>query len=255
MLLIFNIVIMLLFLTFINACSNSHLSNKYKQQQQLIRAHPLVTSTFHNGIDFLAHGENPVHWTLEMSFNNNFSFNASNDLQISTSPVFPLQQNNNNVEIYAAKSGNQEMTITLTETTKKNNQKKVDVLIGGNKYTGMGEFSFDYRLNDTWVLNKISSDSLNEKMFLKGLPNLQVNLLKNNFKGFNGTITFNGKIKVKGSSIQFYNLTPTKGNSNESEVKLLNDLIDNNSAEYYIKGDALVLILQDETRLFFNKKN
>ena len=255
MLLSFNIAIMLLFLTLINACSKSHLSKKYKQQQQLIRAHPLVASTFHNGIDFLAHGENPVHWTLEMSFNNNFSFNASNNVHISTSPVFPLQQNNSNVEIYAAKSGKQEMNITLTETSKKNNQKKVDILIGGNNYTGIGEFSFDYRLNDTWVLSKISADSLIEKMFLKGLPNLQLNLLKNNFKGFNGSFIFYGKIKVKGSSIQFYNISPTKRNPNESEVNKLNNLIENNSAEYYIKGDTLVLILQDETRLFFNKKS
>jgi hypothetical protein len=251
----------ILILFSMNACnsSKSNSSKIIKSQQKLAYSDSSTSDSQKKGIDFIAYGDNPVNWKLEMDFDYSFEFNAHDNEKVSAQPVSPVK--NSSIETYHAVSGKQQMDIYLFEekcelnNNKNNFNKRVEIKIGQKIYKGCGNFLYNNKLNDFWILDFINNEQQFALNYPNGIPSLIFNLAKNKLHGFNGCGFFDCNIEVRGNRIQYYPFSSLNISCKENTAAIImNDYISGQLVDYYFSDNKLVLYLNNDTRLIFRKQ-
>ncbi len=224
-------------------------------QQYDLKLGDTLQQKFNSGSDFFSSGNEPASWTLDMDFDKNFSFSCSDGISLSTYAVKGTEKETETIYETATKAGKLEIRI-FKENCNNGKEKKVTVNIAGKNYTGCGKYLYNNLLNDTWILQKIGSQVLNEKMFTKGLPSMQFDLMAGTMSGHNGCNTMGGSISVEGSRIRFGPLMQTEmycSDNNPIAEKIIGEKISGQAASYYFQNGKLYLYLADDSILEFTK--
>ena len=208
---------------------------------------------FEEGTDFLASGNEPF-WSLEIDFDKSMHFKTLNGFEITTPSAEGVKAMDANVTRYQANTEKGTLTIQLqkmeciddmsgekleyrvTIDTKTNAEKNYTI------YKGCGRYLADYRLHDIWVLESINNKNLNVADFIKGLPQLELNLREKKIFGHTGCNTMNGTMEVLGKKIRFGRLATTRMacNNAEFENSYLKNL-DDQTLSYSVRDGKLLL--------------
>ena len=257
------ILISILFIQTFASCNTTKRSsnNIKKSQQQLIYKDSTTATQLRSGIDFIAYGDKPVSWKLEMDYEKDFTLYVSNQKIIKGKPVIPTKIADVAGETYFTKNNNQRFNISIFKEkcevglSKEIFSKKVYVETIDTTYEGCGNYIIDYRLNDTWLLDYIDNEEQFALNYHNKIPTLTFNLIKNKMKGFNGCNNIESNIEIKGNRIQFStffsNLITCE---NDNAALLMNEYLSTHLVEYFFRDDKLVLQLANDTRLRFSKK-
>lgn len=254
------VIIPFFFAFFAFGCNSSKKSTKAEnehiaEQQYNLKLSDSLLQKFNSGSDFYATGNQPSSWVLDMDYDKNFSFTSTDGIQVSTYAVKGKETPGATLYEPVTKAGKMLIQI-FNETCSGNKNKKVTVTIAGKNYTGCGQFLFNNQLNDTWILRKAGSETLEEKMFAKGLPRLQFDLKDHRVSGHDGCNSLSGTISVEGTRIKFGPLMQTKmycENNNQMVEKIIAEKISLQAANYYFRNGKLFLYLVDDNLLEFSK--
>ena len=211
------------------------------------------------GIDFFATGDVPVYWTIELDLEKGFSFEPADGRQLFASPVAGTSSAGTNAIVYETKTDEGIMKLAIFDepcTGKekdKKPQKKIEITLNNKRYTGCGNYLYDHAINDIWTLETIGNK--NPDVPVRELPWMEFNLEKNKVYGYNGCNKINADIKVEGNRIKFSPFSKTKmacpGNETE---QLFSAMLSGHIVDYYIENGRLTLILPNETKLIFIRK-
>ena len=175
-------------------------------------------------------------------------------------PNFDKKEISSQTETYRIQTDLGPMKIEIFNTSCSGNgeqfSKKVDVTVKNKTYTGCGKYLFDHRLNDSWVLESINNETQTAVDFEKGLPKLEFNLQTNNMNGSDGCNNIRSNIEVKGNRIKFSPFMSTKMACNKNKAeRVFNELLSDKLVDYYLENNKLILYLEDDSKLFFIRKN
>lgn len=231
-----------------------------KAQQKLIPADSSVRAKQQSGVDLIATGNHPVAWRLEMDFEKAFIFTAADNTNISSTPVNATNLTDVAAESYITKSTNGPLNIIVynqpcrVEPGTALSTKKVEVTVNNKRYSGCGDYLYDYRANDSWVLEFIDDEKQDASRFMKGLPRIELNLSKKKMYGSTGCNNVNADIEIKGDRILFSRFASTRmACPTDKAEKIFTDLISNHLVDYTIKEGRLVLYLINDSKLIFKK--
>ncbi|MDP2159546.1 MAG: META domain-containing protein, partial [Flavobacterium sp.] len=166
---------------------------------------------------FSAIGTEPF-WNLEIS-ESLIKFSALDESMNFNAPhVEPIRAMDSNVKMYraATESGKIEITILQGDCSdnmsEKNYSYKVEVKIQKGteeEFTnlkGCGNYTFDYRLHDIWVLEEVEGKTFTKDFFLEELPFLEINSNDRTFSGFGGCNRIRGKLFQERELLRFYDV-------------------------------------------------
>lgn len=123
------------------------------------------------------------------------------------------------------------------------------------EYKGCGNFLYDERINDIWVMEKFKGKKVTKDMFMKDMPSMEFRLSDNHLGGNAGCNTFFGNVEVKGNKIEFpKNIGMTKMACDNMEFE--NDFINTikgRTLEYKIKKMKLYLYDEGKEVMVFKK--
>ena len=242
------------------SCRESRSQNK-KQLSQNGRIHlndSILKPSQQKGIDFMASGNLPQKWNIKIDFDNECLFGNEEGLNIKAKPNATFKTDATK-EVYTAVSGNKEIELTVykekcnNKKDKRSNAFITKVFYNGVNYEGCGQFLFDERVHQTWVLEYIDNEQQFALNYTKGIPYFKIDLIKNKITGFDGSNSLSSKIEVKGNRILFGRLTNTSVNSLQSAA-LINQFVSNHLVDYFFREDKLVFQLANDTRLTFKLK-
>ena len=175
---------------------------------------------FKNGIDFLARGNEPF-WTLEIDIEKEIRFAEMDDIKLNTPAVEEKKGQDINDIIYSAKTKNGELIVTITRADCEDNMSgekfnyKVNVKIKNaadnefKSFEGCGNYLYDTRLHDIWVMEEMTGFKLKKIKLTKGLPTFEFYPNEMRFGGHTGCNSLSGNITVIGNKITFGNLMGT----------------------------------------------
>lgn len=218
----------------------------------------LKTSSQLRGIDFMASGNLPQKWNIEIDFDHECYFGNEAGLSVTSKPNTTFVSDVSK-EIYTTESGNKKIELTVyKEKCKNKNDKQSNSLItkvnyNGVNYEGCGQFLFDQRLHQTWILDYIDNEQQFPINYAKGIPYFKIDLIKNTITGFDGYNKLSSNIELKGNRILFGQLNKAPINTIQSAA-LINQFISNHLVDYFFREDKLVFQLANDTRLSFKLK-
>lgn len=213
---------------------------------------------------FSAIGTEPF-WNLEIS-ESLIKFSALDKSMNFNSPhVEPIRAMDSNVKMYraATESGKIEITILQGDCSdnmsEKNYSYKVEVKIQKGteeEFTnlkGCGNYTFDYRLHDIWVLEEVEGKTFTKDFFLEELPFLEINSNDRTFSGFGGCNRIRGKLFQERELLRFYDVASSKmmcdpKNKESVFIKALTS-----TTRYEIKNNRLYLSNPDGMKLIMKK--
>ena len=242
------------------SCSDPKLINtkNISTKRNVLYYDSLKAKSQNQGIDFIASGNLPQKWNIEIDFDNECYFENEEGLSVKAKPNATFKTDATK-EVYTAVSGNKEIELTVykekcnNKKDKRSNAFITKVFYNGVNYEGCGQFLFDERLYQTWVLEYIDNEQQFALNYTKGIPYFKIDLIKNKITGFDGSNSLSSKIEVKGNRILFGRLTNTSYNSLQSAA-LINQFISNHLVDYFFREDKLVFQLANDTRLTFKLK-
>ncbi len=212
-----------------------------------------------NGIDFFGEGSQPTNWNVQMDYDDTVRFNADDGLALKFAYNQLTKDINTERSIFSTKikAGNISITVLekdcSTPTKKDVFKKEVTFNFNNNTYTGCGKFLADNALNGKWILEKIGSNIVNATEYNR-TPSFEIDIEKKRLSGNDGCNSIGGNMEVQGSRIKFGNIMSTKmGCAKKNIETIISNLINNNIASYYFKGDKLYLYLIDDSLLIFKK--
>jgi heat shock protein HslJ len=213
---------------------------------------------------FSAIGTEPF-WNLEIS-ESLIKFSALDEsLNFNAPYVEPIRAMDSNVKMYRAEteSGKIEITINQGDCSDNMSEKKysykVEVIIqrGTEKeyspLKGCGNYIFDYRLHDIWVLEEVEGKTFTKDFFLEELPFLEINSNDRTFSGFGGCNRIRGKLFQERELLRFYDIASSKmmcdpKNKEGVFIKALTS-----ATTYEIKNNRLYLSNPDGMKLIMKK--
>lgn len=235
--------------------SNTRQKNSTLQNQFETKLNDALQKKFINGIDFVASGEIPASWNLELDFDKNFNFTTNDGISITMYAAKAIDKNN--FVYYAASSGAGQLEIFIYKENCSSAKKKVAVKLLNKKYSGCGQFLYNYQLNNTWVLEQAGSQKQDAKSYSKGLPTLTIDLVNNTMSGHDGCNNLHSGISVQGTRIHFGPIAQTKmfcHNNNPLFEKIAGEKISEKVVSYFFKNGKLFLYLIDDSQLVFSPK-
>ena len=245
-----------------NACHSIYTADTKKSAVTRLAIRPAdsIIQREGNGAEFFAYGSSPVKWTLEVDLDKGFFFKPADGRLLIASPV-PVSKLAG-AEMYEAKTDLGPMKITVYKdvcaTSLKDNKmsNKVEVTLPDKRYTGCGEYLYNYLLNDIWILESINSKALLSAAYKKQFPVMEFNLEKNKMFGYDGCSNINSDILVQGNHIKFSGFagTTTSCRGNEA-ARIFSTMLSNHTVDYYIKMGRLVMSLSDDSKLVFRKSD
>ncbi|WP_291115460.1 META domain-containing protein [Flavobacterium sp. UBA6135] len=213
---------------------------------------------------FSAIGTEPF-WSLEIS-ESLIKFSALDEnLNFNAPYVEPIRAMDSNVKMYRAEteSGKIEITIIQEDCSDNMSEKKyyykVEVTIqrGTQKdyssLKGCGNYTFDYRLHDIWVLEEVEGKTFTKDFFLEELPFLEINSNDRAFSGFGGCNRIRGKLFQERELLRFYDIASSKMmcDSKNKEGVFIKALT--SATTYEIKNNRLYLSNPDGMKLIMKK--
>jgi uncharacterized membrane protein len=236
--------------------TQKHYKKKDSKKRTIVFIDSVKTASQLKGIDFIASGNLPRNWNIEIDFDNECYFKTEDELTIKAKPNAhyisdPLK------EIYTANAGNDHLEITIYKekcNDKQSNTSITTVNYNGVTYDGCGQFLFDKRLQQTWVLDYIDNDQQFPINYPNGIPFFKIDLIKKRLTGFDGFNKLTTNIDVKGNRILFGQLNKAPLTSIQSAA-LINEFISNHLVDYFFREEKLVFQLANDTRLSFRLKD
>lgn len=217
------------------------------------------------GIDFIASGTEPF-WSLEIDFDKTIHFKMVSGLDITTPAVAGVKAMDADVTRYAAETekGRLIVQIMRLECTNDMSGKKspyrvtVEAKYNTDKdlkrYEGCGQYLYDYRINDIWVLEGVNNKKPDVSDFTKGLPQLEINIAQQKVFGHTGCNNINGAMEVIGKRIRFGYLVSTKMAcpNMDFENKYFNSL-SRQTIPYFIEPGKLHLQVNTDSTFIYRK--
>ncbi len=215
--------------------------------------------------DFTASGTEPF-WSLEIDFSKSMHFKTISGFEITTPVPKGVKAMDANVTRYAAETEQGMLTVQIAKQDcindmsgkKSDHSVTVDVKNNIDKdfttYKGCGQYFSDYRLHDIWVLESINDKKLKPVNFMKGLPQLELNLTEKKVFGHTGCNNLNGSFEVQGKKISFGTMITTKMacSNMEFESSYLNSL-SRRTVSYEIKPGKLHLQVTSDSVFIYRK--
>ena len=173
------------------------------------------------GIDFTASGNEPF-WSLEINFDITMRFKTLSGIDMNIPVPKGIKAMDDNITRYAAQNEKGSLIVQLAKLDCINDMsgKKSDYTVTINfkndtdinyiNYKGCGQYLADYRLHDIWVLERINKKKLKAADFMKGLPQLELNLTEKKVFGHTGCNMLHGSMEVTGKKIHFGQMTTTR---------------------------------------------
>lgn len=207
----------------------------------------------HKGIDFLAEGNNPVLWTLELDLETGFTFKPLGGQQLIAGPV-PANRLTN-ADSYISKTDSGRLTLIVYDEPCNIGKasRKTEVTINNKRYTGCGNYLYDYQLQNNWVLQYIDNKEPGQSNYKK-LPRLEFDLTKNTMTGYDGCNNISSSISVNGNHIKFAAFPGSKtGCSNNETAKIFATMLSDHTVDYNINNGRLIIYLINDSKLTFTK--
>ncbi len=250
-----NLTFLFIFCTLILISCNRHTMqiNKYeKKRNKLAYTDSSLIVKRNNGIDFIAQGDIPLPWKLEMDFDNYYIFKTANDT-VRCAPANNFTIQNPKAEQFKAVGVHKTLDITIADANCENSKQKITtVLVGDILFKGCGEFLYNHQLHNKWTLIQIDNEELDDNEFPFEHPFLQLDLSKLKMIGFDGCNGISSAISIYGDRIKFSNITSTlKACINVRSDKMKLALLSDQLIEYRFRNNNLVLYLIDDSRLVF----
>lgn len=156
------------------------------------------------GIDFIGTGTEPF-WGLELDFDKAFRFVPVSGDSLNTPPVFGLEKNG--TLIYDAKTEAGQLIVQIKKEpcsdgmSDREYQYSVVAIVNGEEYKGCGTLLAG-SLGSYWTLQTLNGTEPDGKMFLRGLPTLQIDAAGGKYSGNDGCNILRGTLKIEGSKIK-----------------------------------------------------
>jgi heat shock protein HslJ len=247
----------------LNACKTTSQANAKRSaqiQRSITPADSLIQKQ-NTGVDFLAEGNKPASWTLEMDFDKTFDFRSSDGTILNLPAVKAQRLPDMAAESYFINIQAGQMKVILYDKTCSREQdivnpsKIVEVTISNKRYTGCGKYLYDHRISNKWVLEYINNVKLTTTDYPAGLPRVELDLSKNKMYGYDGCNNISSMIEVQGSRLRFSPFVATKIACENNKVeKIFSEMLSDHLVDYYIKDGKLILYLIDDSKLIFIKK-
>ena len=249
-----SVIISIFIIYFFSGCNSRQLqkSRMTKATDNLSIKDSSLLSKRNAGIDFIASGNQPVDWTLEMNYDKTFVFNSNNGVSISCAPTKGMKKNE--LEIFNAKGvqGEMEITIFNDHCNSGSNDNKTTVFTNNTLFEGCGQHLYNELLNNRWLLQEIDDHYLDLGDFPNGAPEITIDLSKNKMFGFDGCNSIYTTISIHGDRIRFANITSTlKACDGVRTEKIKLNMLNDQLIEYRFRNNELVLYLIDDSRLIF----
>ena len=247
----------------IPGCSSSSKSTikKIVNNQLLLKPADSIILKQSKGIDFMASGNTPVNWVVEIDFDKMVYFNAADGNSLQVLPSFGNKVLQAEFEKYVTTTGQGQLEIIIynnaCDATSKPGEyiRKTEINFGNKKYTGCGNYLFTNRLNDIWVLEAVNNEMQYANNFQKGLPWIDLDLISNKMNGSDGCNKFNAQIEIQGNRIKFSGFISTKMACNNAKVeKIFSQYLSDKLVDYYLEKDKLVFYLEDDSKMTFKRK-
>ena len=238
-----------------SASSNTLQRNSALQNQFETKLSDTLQKKFINGVDFVASGEIPATWNLELDFDKNFKFTTNDGIGITTYAAKAIDKND--FVYYEAQSSAGQLDIYIYQENCGSNKKKVTVKLLEKKYSGCGQYLYNNQLNNTWILEQAGFQMQDANTYSKGLPTLTFDLVNNTMSGQDGCNNLHSGIFVQGTRIFFGPIVQTKmfcRNNNLLFEQIITQKISGNFASYFFNNEKLVLYLIDDSHLVFTAK-
>lgn len=210
-----------------------------------------------NGIDFTASGSIVRPWTLDIDLEKGFFFQDGSGMRIIASAVAPVKEEH--ADVYVVKTDSGTMKISIFEAPckpapGKHQPVKCEVMLGAQTYGGCGNWLYNFRLNDIWVLEYIENEEIDVRKYQKQLPTLEFNLLEDKMIGSDGCSTISANISVHGNHLEFSPFADRRlrcpGNAAE---RIFAAALSNRIVDFDITATRLTLFLFDDSKLVFRK--
>ena len=213
------------------------------------------------GIDFIAQGNAPVNWQLQLNYDDSVRFSAEDGLKLSFGCNRLKRDMNAERTTFTGKINNADVTIVITEgtctvpTMREVFHKLVTFSFNSKQYTGCGKFLADNTLNAKWLLEKVGNTAILPEDYNR-IPVFQFNVEAGRFSGNDGCNTISGKIEVQGNRIKFDPIIETKMACMKKSIeKIIAANVSDKLVNYYFRNAKLYLYLPDDSLLVFGKGN
>ncbi len=216
------------------------------------------------GVDFIARGNEP-NWTLEIDLEKSMKFETTDNIKITTPAVQGIKAQDSDVTLYRAKSENGELVVTVIRDNCEDNMSgekhpyKVRVEYKGSKdanyttYDGCGNYLYDNRLYDIYVMEEMTGINFKKEKLMKGMPQFEFNLAEMRFSGHAGCNTIGGSINVVGNQITFGALMGTlMACPNMKVEKVVIDALNQKTVAYSIDKMKLTIV-SGKTKMVLKK--
>jgi len=224
-------------------------------QRRLVQTDSLAKK-YSSGIDLVANGTSPAEWTLEIDFDKQITFRATDGKNFQLSPAFEKKEIDAGTELYVLRSPGKQVSITINnELCVSTNSKKVGVMVDNTMYTGCGAYLYDHRLHDIWILESINNDKHSGTDFKLGLPFIQLDLEKKTMSGSDGCKKFQVPMEVQGNRIKFSSFSQSTSACGYKIEKIFAEMVSGQLVNYYEQKGLLVLYLIDDSKLNFRRKD
>lgn len=259
-------IIFILFAVFISAlpgCSNASKSamKKIVDNQLLLKPADSIVQKQSKGIDFIASGNLPVPWSLEIDFDKMVNFSAADGNSMQVLPLFGTKVMHAEYERYITPTGRGPLEIMIYNKDCHLKAKPgefirmTEINFDNKMYSGCGKYLYINRLNDIWELEMISNEKQYSAKFQKGLPWINLDLLANKMNGSDGCNKVSSQIEIKGNRIRFSGFLYTKMACNNTKVeKIFTQYLSDKLVDYYLDNDKLVFYLEDDSKITFKRK-
>ena len=248
---LFGFIILVIF-----ACNTSkvHSTKLAKDRKKLAYKDSSLLAKRNAGIDFIASGNEPEPWQLEMDHDKSYVFQNSSGFGLTCPPTNGYKDAKMGNEVYDAKGvyGNMLINIFNEPCTNSHQSLQVTVKINEKTYRGCGQHLYYEQLNKRWILQEIDDRYLDMGDFPNGLPEIILDLVKGKMNGNDGCNTLYSDIRIQGDRIFFSTIAASKKYCQDvRSEKLKLSLIGEHLIEYRFRGNELVLYLIDDSRLIF----
>lgn len=256
-------IIFAVFISAISGCSNASKSTMKKiiDNQLLLKPADSIIQKQTKGIDFIASGNIPVNWSIEIDFDKMVYFDATDGNSLQVLPSFGNKVLNPEYEKYKTATGRGPLEIIIYNNACNVNAKpgefirKTEIIYESKTYTGCGKYLFTNRLNDIWVLETVNNEMQYPGNFQKGLPWIDLDLLSNKLNGSDGCNKVSSQVEIKGNRIKFSRFAYTKMSCNNAAVeKIFTQYLSDKLVDYYLENDKLVFYLEDDSKMTFKRK-
>lgn len=215
-----------------------------------------------NEVYFRATGNEPF-WGLEIS-ESQIKLTTIGDSLVIPSTV-STHAIDANVKMYKIQEESNEMAIQIVESECANTMSgalspyTVTIEYKKNfeetltKLQGCGHYITDYRLHDTWVLDRMNGSELVKENFNGEFPVIEINSATNQFTGYAGCNHINGTLIFEKELLRFTKITTTDKmcEASNKEAQFLKAL--QSSTTYRIANSRLTLSNPDGELLVFKK--